>query len=374
MVVGKHVVRTSDRISFKRCRRSWDMGSFQRQRYVPLVRPKPLDFGIAMHEAWAVYYDPDTWHIPRPLMLEPMLARFMAVTHEQLTNYREAGYELAIDLEQDFEERIELGRGMIEHYVKWAPKVDNFKPVKVEYDFEVPIMNPFANNTGSEQLTCACHGWPVFYQGRIDGIIQDDMGFYWILEHKTAAQLGPTDHLVLDEQCGSYAWALQHYGMNVRGVVYNEAIKNFPTPPTRLKSAREGRNYSVNRQQRTTYEVYMQTLIDNHEPVELYQEFLQYLKDEGNPFFRRTQVHRNHNELKDIGVRVAYEALDMINPDLLVYPNPTRINCQMCSYRTPCIMMNEGSDYEFYLKEFYVQQPIPAGAVDASYAEVGEDS
>lgn len=354
--VGKHVIRTSDRIQFKRCRRSWDFSSFTRMNVRPEFNPKPLDFGIALHEAWGVYYDPDFWHIPRESIMDTAIAKFLATCDEQLKTYRDRGLEMDYELEKDFNERKDLGVNMLQHYVKWAKPLDNFTPVRVEYDFEVPIIDP---DTG-EQMYCVCpehmdDPWQVVYRGRIDGIVKDELGFYWILEHKTAGILGDPGHLVLDEQCTSYAWALLHYGIRVKGVIYNEALKDYPTPPTRLVNTRQGRNYSVNKQQRTTYDVYLQTLIDNDEDISLYEDILQYFKDNGNPYFRRTQVHRNEYELKNLGIQVAYEARDHLRPDLHIYPNPSRINCGGCSYKQPCIMMNDGSDWEWYIKEFFVE-------------------
>lgn len=347
LMPSKHVIRTSDRLFFKRCREAWNFGSSQRLGYSPAVTPKPLEFGIAMHEAWDIYYDPDYWHLPQDFKHRLMRSKFFETVRKQKKAYEDIKDDLPWELEEEFKERLELGLGMIDHYVKWAPTVDKgFKPVKTEIEFEVPILDPFGY-----QMTCKCHGWDVFYQGRIDGIVQDEFGYYWILEHKTAGQLQDPRFLVLDEQCGSYAWALRSLGVRVKGVIYNEALKAWPSRPTPLKMPREGRNFSVNRQQRTTYEVYLDTLVEHGENISLYEDFLSFLREQGNPFFRRTQVHRSDKELDNLGHRIYMEALDILDPDLHIYPSPTRMNCQGCSYREPCVMKQEGSDYEFLLNE-----------------------
>ena len=252
-------------------------------------------------------------------------------------------------MDDDFKEREELGLGMLDSYFAWQIGVDDFTPTHVEVDFEVPILTP----DGSE-MVCECHGWPVVYQGRLDGIVQDKFGWYWILEHKTAGQLGPTEHLVLDEQTGSYAWAIRHMlGIRVQGVIYNEAVKKLAHPPLQLVRPTGGRNFSVNKQQDTTYEIALQHLSREGENLELYRDFLEYLQLQGNKFFRRTQVHRNTYELEDQGLRIYYEAREMLSPDTVPYPNPSRFNCMMCAFRSPCIAMNDGSDYEFLLQEDY---------------------
>jgi hypothetical protein len=214
-------------------------------------------------------------------------------------------------------------------------------------------------------MVCECHGWKVFYQGRIDGIVKDHLGYYWILEHKTTGMMATTEFLDLDDQCGSYAWALRQLGIPVKGVIYNEALKDFPGPPKELVRPREGRNFSVNRQQRTTYEVYLETITRAGENIALYDEFLHYLQQEGNPFFRRTQVHRSETELTNLGNRIYDEACDMLDPGLRIYINPGRFTCQFCSFRMPCVSKQEGSDYEFILNELYIQgDPVEGSVVE----------
>lgn len=306
-----------------------------------------------MHEAWAVLYDPDTWHLvknpkTRPVILETVRQTFINANngHRALRADPATGYVNEED-QIDFKEREELGLGMLDGYFSWHLGVDDFTPVYVEIDFEVPVLTP-----DGEEMTCDCHGWPVVYQGKLDGIVQDKFGWYWILEHKTAGQLGDTDHLVLDEQTGSYAWAVkQMLGIRVQGVIYNEAVKKVAHAADELKRPREGRNFSVNKQQDTTYEIALRTLSEAGEDLSLYDDFLEYLKLQGNKFFRRTQVHRNEHELKDQGLRIYHEVREMLNPETVAYPNPSRFNCMMCAFRQPCIAMNDGSDWEFLLQE-----------------------
>lgn len=293
-------------------------------------------------------------------------SRFLEVCNEQKQRYLDnrLEYDLPFEIEEEFKERVDLGLGMLTHYAKWAPKVDDFTPVKVEIEFEVPIMVTVAEGH-QIQMHCECHDWPVFYQGRIDGIVKDRLGFYWILEHKTTAQLASTEFLALDDQCGSYVWALRQLDIPVKGVIYNEALKDYPEPPKPLVQPRQGRNYSVNKQQRTTYEIYLQEIERAGEDISRYEDFLEYLRDNGNPFFRRTQVHRSEPEIRNLGKRIYDEARDMLDPGLRIYINPGRFTCQFCSYRQPCVSKQEDSDYEFILRELYERGEPAEGTVDA---------
>src|SRR5947209_3560583 len=58
---NKLIIRTSDRAYFKRCRQLWDFTSKIRMNYEPLVQPRPLEFGTAIHRGLEVYYNPETW-------------------------------------------------------------------------------------------------------------------------------------------------------------------------------------------------------------------------------------------------------------------------------------------------------------------------
>ncbi len=345
----KHVIRTSDRIAFKRCRRAWDLGSILRQNYVPTAGRKPLEFGTAWHAALEVYYRAETWELvrsgdptTRSAIEAATLARFGAVCLEQRTKYVDDNGDLPVEAEQDFKERLELGRGMLQGYFIYALKNDNFKVIAREVDFEVPI-------TSGETWLTSDQG-PVVYQGRIDGVIQDQYGSYWIWEDKTTSQFSDAN-LELDEQTGSYAWAVsQELGIPIKGVIYNEALKAVPTAPTRLQRQREGRNFSVNKKIRTTPEAFTLYLTEQGEPLGPYAEFIAELEANPNPFFRRTPVIRNQHELREMGERIYLEAQDMTDPNLRIYPNPSRFTCGWCAFKQVCIAMNDGSDYEHLLE------------------------
>ena len=351
---GKHIVRTSDRLTWKKCRRQHNFGSITRMNLVPLKPSKPLEFGTDWHEAMAALYDPTTWHLvrnqkTREPVLEVVRQTFVAANRAHMKKQADENENVDEDTRFDYEERQSLGLGMLNAYFDWQITVDSFTPVKVEVDFEVPILTP----DGAE-MRCDCHDLPVVYQGRLDGIVKDAFGWYWILEHKTTAQMGPTEHLILDEQTGSYAWALmQMLGIRVQGVIYSEAVKKVPHTPAPLLRSQQGRNFSVNKQQDTTYEMSVKALSEAGEDLTQYQDFLEFLQLQGNKFFKRTQVHRNEHELRNQGLNIYYEVKEMLDPNTVSYPNPSRFNCMMCAFRAPCIAMNDGSDYEYLLQEDY---------------------
>jgi hypothetical protein len=358
-----HVIRTSDRQTFKRCRQLWDFGSKIRQNYEPLMAPKPFDFGTAIHFGLQTYYDPRTWDLlPQGARAHLALEAFEKITKDQKGQYLKiTSGDLAIDLEIDFKERIELGRGMLEYYFSVAQKLDKgWKPKLVEIEFEVPVLVPedmyLSGRFGEIQRHLYYKADPVVYQGRVDLVMEDPFGEYWIWDHKTAAQFGTTQHLALDEQCGSYIWALKHQlGLNVAGVVYNELRKKVPHPPAELKNG----GLSKNKQQDTTYDLYVAAIEAGGYNRSHYEDFLEYLQECPKEFVRRTQVHRNAKEMEIQSKRICLEAIDMLN-NPSIYPNPVKWNCDGCWMFAPCLATQEGGDVDFILREgFRKRDEVP---------------
>jgi len=327
------IVRTSDRQMFKSCRRKWDLGSKIRQNLEPIRSPAAFEFGTAIHAGLEAYYDPRSWSTfswsdRRQFALDG----FRRELAEQLNARREPDTgAISLEDEMDFQERTLLGEGMLKHYCEYWQDKDTFTPLKTEIEFEVPV--PGLQDT--------------VYQGRIDALVEDQHGGYWIVDHKTRGQFGGTDHYELDEQSGSYCWALQEMlGLKIEGVIFNELLKSVPKKPELL--VRGG--LSKNRSQRTTYELYLQALKDNNIAPHDYLDFLEFLREKGNPFFRRIQVHRSQTELKNLGEQIRQEALDMFDPNLRIYPAPGMFNCMGCSYRLPCLAINDGSDVQWIIE------------------------
>lgn len=345
------IIRTSDRGQFKRCRTLWDFTSKMRHNFEYSPGIEPLDFGIAIHAGAEAYYDPVLWDGPPEVREGLAKAGFMEHMNDWKARIKAADQWDA--RKTVWEEHVVMGIGMLEHYFLWAPNADQgWRPVKSEIEFEVPIpVTPGTKLPGLEfsitsDNTLQYQGVPVVYQGRVDLILEkESTGELWILDHKTAAQFGQTEHLELDQQCGSYYWALrQQLGLDIAGVIYSEWRKKVPKEPDMLKSGLPSKNKS----QATTPELYKKKLEELGLDTEMYADFLQTLQNDGQQYFRRIPIHRSTEELKALEANIVNEAIDMIN-DPRIYPNPSRWNCNGCQFRSPCLMRQEGSDWDWYL-------------------------
>lgn len=366
-----HEIHTSERRSFRGCRRRHNWAYVE--GYTPNETPKPLEFGIAFHEALAVFFDPETWaETNAEEKLINAIEVFTRICEEQrvkfltVTNQR----ELTDADGDDYRERIELGIGMLTHYAREIhPRGDTwFKPVAVEVAFEVPLYDP----ESGYQLEC--HNSPkcgqkhenygtdslVFYAGRVDMLVEDiHNGGYFVWDHKTAAQLAYDDgFLQLDDQVGSYCWALSVVlGLDIRGFVYAEYRKGYPGPPEQLKRATGGRSFSINKTQATNLSIF-EAHVKEFDTVAYdegkYDEFLAFLRSGEAPRYQqRFPIIKSPTELKNIGEMLTLEALDMIDPNLRIYPSVGRYGCQNCAYRQPCVAQFMGEDHIYTLESLF---------------------
>jgi hypothetical protein len=344
-----------------------------------------------------VLYNPATWEWDRNTVLEMAKLKLAEINREQEKKFEQAVRDGKIipnpdkPEEYNYDERIELGHSMLDYYgTKVMPVVDDgWKPLRVEVEFLVAIQNP---DTG-EYLYCKCdqcwarwvkywdggrgdldpaitteedlkrmyrpdwEGLPVCLGGRLDMLCEDQFGDLWIVDWKTAARMSKdTDaFLYLDDQIGSYVMALRRkLGLNVRGFVYVELRKAQVAAPKKNKVQRLGRWFSVNKQQAVTAELYIATVSEEDpEAYEagLYDEFISFIEGEGMEFHRRYQIMKTDVELLEIERMIWLEAQDMIDPNLRIYPNPGRFNCQFCAFRQPCLGMYDGSDFQYLLDE-----------------------
>lgn len=396
-----HSIHTSERLSFRGCRRrhKWVFVD----RWYPVTTPKPLEFGSAFHKAMETWYDPEMWGKDAETRETLALLAFKNMCIEQKNHYIKLNNgQIDPELDQDFKERVELGEGMLRYHCSMvSPKLDgHLKPLKVEIEFEVPIRDP-----NGEVVYCKCdqcwklyeasadglarvevpvlmykdgttgpasnkvyrasfwEGLPLTYGGRIDCLMMDEHGRLWIVDWKTAARLSgqeegdaPDEFILLDDQITSYCWALWVLGLDIAGFIHHEIKKAFPIEPEPNKINRKGCWYSVSKQQNTSYDLYLET-IGEGDPQGLaagaYDNFLEWLKDEGPRFFSRKQVLRTPTELANAGYNIWLEAMDIIDPALRVYPSPGRFACTFCAYRQPCLGTNRDEDVEYMFLSNY---------------------
>ena len=362
---GEVHIHTSDRILFKRCRRKWDLQSQMRMGLIPLGLPAgPLWFGTGWHFAMEDYHGYNRFGDPE----EALLAYTSA--------FRES------ERPGDWAELVQLGLDMIQYYRDhWLPRrqgnfrtlVLNGRPqVEVKFKIHLGTMHRpsgiLSHNGSSDEVA-------IYYVGTFDRIVVDPHNRLWVLDYKTAKRID-TGKLETDPQVSAYAWAAaQIYQQPFEGVVWMQFLKATPRRPQEL--VRGG--FSQAKNQSTTYSVYRAALKEVYGdkiPI-TYREYLNYLAQletpEGDKFIRYDLLRRNQFHLDSEAVKISQEMVDMAQPDLPLYPNPTRDCIWECPFRQICIAMDDGSDYELLIHSTTTPPNNPQRQADEAKLESWRD-
>jgi hypothetical protein len=243
---------------------------------------------------------------------------------------------------------------------------EKYKPIAVEQEYEYPI-----RDSNGWQLKCHCqscfdkltsyseehsetypdwiNGLPVTFNCRIDAVFEDQEGFVFAVDHKSTAALLKKDSIIpeLEDQLPQYLWCLRENGFPVAGSILNQFRKAFPKPPKRLERPQQGRLYSVNKLQLTDYHTARQ-IFRNHDSRAfkhgLYNEYLDWLKENGPEFDRQFPIFKTPEYLDTIGRNISIQASELINQGPAIYPNPSKTNCERCPFQQPCLTAQGGGD------------------------------
>lgn len=178
---------------FRNCRKAVDWRYLQ--QLAPLSRDRNLHFGSLIHECL------QAWHQGRDLAeVLALIDRLCGNRHQDENQKRD--WHLATAM-------------MRAYATRYA--TEEFEVVALEKTFEGPIVNP-ATGAASRSFVLA---------GKVDGIVRIG-GDYFVLEHKTAAQLDSDylERLWTDFQITIYSWYVeQTMGIPITGILYNVLVK-----------------------------------------------------------------------------------------------------------------------------------------------------
>lgn len=208
------ILRTSERSAFKRC--AWRWYQEYRMGYRPKgVQADALWFGIGVHEALAQWYQRGKRRGPHPA------DTFAAWAGDEIAfakTYLTDTYDAPV-----WEDATELGILMLEAYVDYWGRDEQWQIISVEQPFSITI-----NRDGKPVVS---------FRSRWDGVFRDlSDGRIYLLETKTASQIALA-YLEHDDQGGSY-WAVASKvlrakgvlkpGENIAGIQYNFLRKAKP--------------------------------------------------------------------------------------------------------------------------------------------------
>jgi len=204
----------------------------------------------------------------------------------------------------------------------------------------------------------------VYYSLTIDRVVEDEDGDLWLLDYKSAKAM-QTHFFATDPQIGVYYWAGHHIypGRKIKGFIYQQHRKDVPDPP---KLTAKGK-LSTDKRQLTTHRAYRAILVNMYGPdfqkwpaenLDLLNALAQQETLDADKFVRRDRIYRNEYSHEAEGAKILMEVEDMLNPDLPLYPNPTRDCAYMCTFQSACVSMDDGSDWEGELEMFSHKRPV----------------
>ena len=341
------IMRTSDRGSFKRCRRRWNWSSPLRHNLGLRDNPSYFWIGTGGHFAMEDYHGYNKF-------LHPVEA-FNAYVDACKIAQRTHGFGLP----DDWEEQTAMAHGILNHYLIWAQNRDTLQTAwidgipQVEITFHVPL--PFEPPPGFDQ---------VVYQFTLDRLVEID-NEYWILDWKFYKTFSSAN-LEYDQQLTAYIWAAQScFEVPIAGGILNEFRKAIPKQPKILSTGK----LSTSNKQGTTHGLYREALIRTYGDADkapramitcLNDLAMQENEDRDN-FIKRSRTRRTEEQLRAEGTKIMMELEDMCNPDLPLYPNPTRDCSWDCQLQDVCLMVDRDDDWEFALKETTVPRTAEAG-------------
>lgn len=346
------ILRTSERKTFRRCRKQWQYTWVD--HLVPKVQSSRFRVGNAVHEALDTFYS-------TPKQRDPDGASLARLTEFFETEQRRVDYDsLDPERQEQFQQDESLADGMVQHYFEYAAQNDTFEVLGTEIQAIVPV-NP-----------------RVYVSLRVDGLIEDENGERWLLEHKTTSQMDQeAAYLELDDQATTYTWAFQelsegrgwiiedgkrrrpqHLFMDVKpvaGILYNFLLK---ASPQEVKINKDGTPSLT--AQIVDADQYEEAVRGAYRlgPSELlpsrYEEMVQKLR--ARKWFHRLKVYRTEDELANHKEQLLAEAEEIRRAhkrEFLRYRNATRDCNWDCAFFELCKGELQNLDMTYFKSESY---------------------
>jgi len=186
-----------------------------------------------------------------------------------------------------------------------------------ELQFEVPIINP---KTGAQSKTFKL-------AGKVDGLLKDRGGKYWLVEFKTAGTIDKSyiDKLMLDAQMTAYIYGLQRQlDIKISGVIY-----------------RVLRKPSIRQTKKETLEQFLNRLVEDY-------------KSRPEFYFVQEQLYRTQEDLDEFEQELWDITQDLLKcrKDNLWYKNTSRCkDWGKCQYIPLCAKYEDA-------EELFIQKEV----------------
>jgi hypothetical protein len=305
------MVRTSERMDYKRCRQRWYWRWVK--GLISRTSKPALEFGDLYHQALAEYYRPGRKRGPHP-----------AKTFGRLYKARIKGAGRSLrswDEDDNWMDAGELGVEMLEHYVETYGRDSDIDVIAPEHSFRIPMRDAAGNR--------------IIYVGRFDAIIrQISTNYTGLFEHKTAKSIDE-EYLQLDEQAGAY-WAFAPWYLRKKGILKRKEELDMILYNFSRKAKKDPRP-------------------QNDDGLYLNQDG-SISKQQPSKHFLRVPVYRDEPDRKRVIHRIRSEAWEMRmarEGNLPIYKNPMKSCAWDCAFADMCELHETGSDWQEFARMNY---------------------
>lgn len=333
--------------SWRRCRRKWGYSSKNGQNLTGIGSgPEQLELGSLIHRALADWIaDEDSELRDNPLRLATLFVINAAQRQQEVTAaYMMAtGSKITPPFLATLHNVVELGAAMMQNYQDFhkTPYPKNMRFAMPEQEVLIPVpgtehqcvscynamvkdeittvihsmkRGPIVLRTGCKE--CGGTGTAFHYlSATLDGLLQDDKEWLYVLEHKTYENRPSPMSLYMNDQFTGYCWVVRQLKIGkVAGVAYDGMWKR-PVPPKYMqKEKRPG-------------------VLDD--------------------LFIRKTITKSDMELDQWGENLTHQILEIAsNPPL--YPNVPWQGCSDCSFQEICYATMLGEEPSHLLKRNYI--------------------
>jgi PD-(D/E)XK nuclease superfamily len=338
---GAAIIRTSDRITFRRCRRKWNWYYSGRHNLRPQNESAPFWLGSGIHFSMEDFHGYNKYGHPA----------------EALAAYEQATRKSGLIMPDDTNELLDLGQGMLNYYESWLANRDPLQTLWVDGEPQVEV-NVLIEIPKEDLLQAGCPQrildlyTAIYYSMTFDRTVIDDYRRLWLIEYKSAKNFA-WHHFETDQQVSSYMWGMgiKYPEYPIAGTCYQQHKKQVPEPPAFLSQTKR---FSTSKRMKTTYAMYSTALANLYgrspsnwpEPNRLYLEWVLSQETEtADSLIKRDYVERNEHQIRNEYSKMLLEISEMLDPDIRLYPNPTR-DCRWdCPFNLPCIHLDSGADW-----------------------------
>lgn len=313
--------------TWQRCQRQWKYKYIDRLE--PIARQRALFLGNWVHRCLETYYSEGDWKTGHLEYVEQWDKLFEEEQKALSTRSKKAKTYTPLPKQ--------VAR-IINSYL-WYHKNDGWKVISVELEFTVHLKDD------------------IYINGKIDLIVQDEEGLYWVVDHKTASNIPESGAFhAMDPQLMIYPWAVKKLtGIDIAGIIYNYVKSKPPSIPKINKNGSLSKRKIV-----TDYPTAARFLKKEGYDLADFSEFLLPLKKKSE-FLRRYRLPREsfvtkeilaefYSSAKEIKTkRIAYEA----GAKVRFIRNITKDCSKFCAFHNICQAELNGHDTEYTRKKLF---------------------